>query len=351
MRRSGRTLWACLMGVWAVACGPSAPSRPAQANGSGSTSGAASGSAVSGATGSAATGSGTAGAAGAAGDASVDATGGTDGGTDAGPDAFEAGANDAGADDASQEAANDDGPTPPPPLCAPGAAWSDGTPLAISTGADQFGAVTPDERTLVWTTTAPGGVATIEYADRSDPAVPFANPVPLVLSGIDVVAGPIAITPDGLRLALEAADTTFFTLTRPDRTSPFGSTVDTTEFAALNGEISASEAVVELGDPVYGADGLTFVYSRFPVGGAQSIATIFEATRDGADPWSDGIPLNGDPIQETGDEVRRRPSGISADTLTLFYWDDAAGGEMMAWRTTAVRCSMRRRAPSNRSSR
>jgi hypothetical protein len=343
-------LAAALAGVAATACGPSTPSRPpGQASLGGSSGAATSGSGVSGATGSgaagsSATGSGAAGSsaagsgsgsAGAADDASADASGGMDGGPDA-ADASEAGAEDAGAGDASQEAgSSDDGATPAPPLCAPGIVWADGTSLAISTGADQFGAVTPDERTLVWTTTAMGGIATMVYADRTDPTVPFANPVPLVISGIDVMAGPMAISPDGLRLALEAADTTFFTVTRPDRSSPFGPTVDTTEFAELDGEIAASETVVQLGDPVYGADGQTFFYSRFPVGGAQGIATIFEAAREGADPWSDGTPLNGDPIQETDDEVRRRPSGISADALTLFYWDDAAASEMMAWRTTA----------------
>jgi hypothetical protein len=341
----GATFAAVLAGVSATACGPSTPTRPpGQASLGGSSGAGTSGSGVAGVTGSGATGSAAAGSgatgsgsgsAGTAGDASGDASGGMDSGPDA-PDAAEAGTEDAGAGDAAQEAGSSgDGATPSPPLCAPGIVWADGTSLAISTGADQFGAVTPDERTLVWTTTAPGGIPTIDYADRTDPTVPFANPVPLVLSGIDVMAGPMAISPDGLRLALEAADTTFFTVTRPDRSSPFGMTADTTEFAAQNGEISASEAVVQLGDPVYGADGLTFFYSRFPVGGAQGIATIFEAAREGTDPWSDGTPLNGDPIQENDDEVRRRPSGVSADALTLFYWDDAAAGEMMAWRTTA----------------
>ncbi|HSY24781.1 MAG TPA: hypothetical protein VK841_21805 [Polyangiaceae bacterium] len=338
-------LAAFLAGVSATACGPSTLNPPpGQASLGGSSGAATSGSGVSGATGSGATGSGAgstgatgsgSGSTGAAGDASGDASAGMDSGTDA-PSAPEASAEDTGAGDAAQETGSSgDGAAPAPPLCAPGIAWADGTSLAISTGADQFGAVTPDERTLVWTTTATGGIATIVYADRTDPTVPFANPVSLVLSSIDVIAGPMAISPDGLRLALEAADTTFFTVTRPDRSSPFGPTVDTTEFAELNGEIAASEAVVQLGDPVYGADGQTFFYSRFPVGGAQGIATIFEAAREGIDPWNDGTPLNGDAIQETDGEVRRRPSGISADALTLFYWDDAAAGEMMAWRTTA----------------
>jgi hypothetical protein len=329
MRRTGWVLWAILANAAAVACGSSTPNRPAQASASGSAGTAESGSPVSGATGSNAGGSPA-----GAGDASVDASSAMDGSVDA-QETSEAAAEDAGAGDEAPLDGSNDGPAPTPPLCNPSAVWSDGTPLAISTGADQFGAVTPDERTLVWTSTVLGGTATVYCADRTDPTVPFANPVPLGLSGFDVMTGPIAVSPDGLRLALEASDTTFFTLTRPDRTSPFGLTADTTEFAALNGELSASEAVVQLGDPVYGADGQSFFYSRFPVGGAQGIATIFEAARSGTDPWSDGTPLNGDPIQESTGEVRRRPTGISADALTLFYWDDAMGGEMIAWRTTA----------------
>ena len=316
----------------AAACGTASPNRPAQANTSGISGAAGSAAGAAGASGA----TGTVGAAGAGG---TGASGEPAGANDAGADGqeTEGGADDGSAvDEAQVEAseASDDGPVATPPLCNPNVAWSDGTPLAISTGADQFGAVTPDERTLVWTSTT-SGLATVYYADRTDTTVPFANATPLVLTGIATMPGAIAISPDGLRLALEAPDTTFFTVTRPDRSSPFAATTDTTEFAELNGEISASEAVVALGEPIYGADGETFVYSRYPVGGAQGIATIFQAARGGTDPWSDGVPLNGDAIQEAAAEVRRRPSGISADTLTLFYWDDAAGGEMMAWRATA----------------
>lgn len=329
MRRIG-----CFVGLGALsaamACGSGSPTRPAQgaSGGSTGTAGSAAGAAGTGAAGSAGA-SGSAGAAG--GRAGVDDAG-ADADADA-PETSEAAADDGGAGDGSQVEASD-APAPTPPLCNPSLAWSSGIPLAISTGADQFGAVTPDERTLVWTSTA-SGAATVYYADRADATVPFANPVSLALTGVDVMSGPVAISPDGLRLALEASDSTFFAVTRPDRSSPFGAATDTTEFAAVNGEIFASEAVVKLGDPVYGADGETFYYSRFPVGGAQGIATIFEASRMNADPWSDGIPVNGDPVQETNDEMRRRPSGISADARTIFYWDGATGAEMMAWRTTA----------------
>ena len=95
-----------------------------------------------------------------------------------------------------------------------------------------------------------------------------------------------------------------------------------------------AETVALLGDPVFGPDGVSFYYSRYPVGGGGSIATAFESSRSADGSWADGTPLNGSAVDTTPAGQRRRPTGMSADARTLFCWDEATGAETMAWRAT-----------------
>jgi hypothetical protein len=223
----------------------------------------------------------------------------------------------------------------PPPICPTTAAWGNGTALAISTGEDTFGAITPDERTIVWTSGGDAGGFTVYVADRTGPSVPFANPTVVPLAADGFVPGALAVSPDGLRVAALAPGMGFFLLTRSARGSAFGGSMTTTELATINDELSESETVDELGDPVFGQADQTFYYSRYSAAGG-AIPTIFEATRTGTMPWGDGTPLSGPAVEETDAGQRRRPTGISADDRTLFYWDDATGAEMMAWRPTST---------------
>ena len=252
---------------------------------------------------------------------------------DAGPerDAAEGGAE---AGDAAVDAAIDSGPPPPPPVCPVGATWAPGVPLAISTGDDDFGSVTPDELTIVWTSGADGGSPTVYASDRSSTSAPFPTPTVVPVAAQAYLPGPLSVSKDGLRIVLQAPDTTFFVLSRGARGSAFDAAMTTAEFATINLEIASAESVVLLGAPVYGQADETFYYSRGPAGGGPGGATLLEATRTGATPWSDGVALNGSAIEDAGAGRTLRPTGISADDLTLFTWDEGAGTEMMAWRPT-----------------
>jgi hypothetical protein len=226
------------------------------------------------------------------------------------------------------------GPPEPPPVCPTDVEWGDGTVLSLSTGSDDFGAITPDELTLVWTSGGDAGGFTVSCADRTASSASFGTPQVVPLAAGSFVPGSVSVSPDGLRLVFQAPDTTFFVLTRASRGSAFAASMTTSEFAIINAEISGGEIIEHLGDPLIGASDETFYYSRYPAGVGQNIATVFEADRSGSAPWGDGTAINGAAIEETGGGQRRRPSGISADGRTLFYWDDASGAEMMTWRAT-----------------
>src|SRR5580692_8025285 len=232
-----------------------------------------------------------------------------------------------------KDSGGDTGPPEPPPICPTDVEWADGTALAISTGADDFGSITPDELTLVWTSGGDGGGATVSAAERASPSAPFGTPEVVPLTAGSFIPGPVSVSPDGLRLVFQASDTTFFVLSRASRGSAFSATPTTSEFAIINAEIMG-ELIVDLGDPVIGSSDETFYYSRYPASGGQSVVTVFEADRSGSAAWGDGTAVNGAAIEENGAGRRRRPTGVSADGRTLFYWDDASGVEMMAWRPT-----------------
>ena len=108
-----------------------------------------------------------------------------------------------------------------PSLCPRNVAWNDGIALAVSTGQDTFGAVTPDELTIVWTAGAATPSPSIHWADRANPSVPFASAGTLPLAPGTFLAGALAVSPDGLHLALQAPDSSFLLVSRTDRSSAF----------------------------------------------------------------------------------------------------------------------------------
>jgi len=219
-------------------------------------------------------------------------------------------------------------------VCPSGVTWDTGTLLTVSTGQDTFGAITPDELTLVWTTGGDGGPTSVYYVDRAAATTAFVNPLPLPLAADSFRVGPLAVSPDGLRVVAQATDTSFFALTRGARGSAFNSVPSTTEFADVNSDLTMGETVVELGDPVVGQKDQTFYYSRYPVTASVGLPTVVESSRVGSAPWADGVSVDGTSLLEVAGGRRRRPTGVSSDDLTLFYWDQVSGMEMMVWRST-----------------
>jgi hypothetical protein len=211
------------------------------------------------------------------------------------------------------------------PLCNPTASW--GTPVSVLTtgSADStiFGGVTPDELTIAWTSSA-GGVVTAWYADRATSTAPFGTPQSLASSVGALALDRVTLSGDGLRIgAVASGALSFVGATRASRSVAFG-TPDT-EFQGLGG----GEAPPTLASPLLSGDDSELFYL---ITGQSSDFVIHDAT--GGLPWKGGVELSAPQLSRSATSYRR-PSGVSLDGLTLFYWDEVSSTEKMAIRPVA----------------
>ena len=204
-------------------------------------------------------------------------------------------------------------------LCATTAQWGPGTILALAAGPGGAVrvAVTPDERTMAWVEPlATGGV--VHHVDRADPSSPFSATQDLSEAGIDPTRG-IALGPGGLSLVAVRADGSgFVEYSRPTRADAF-SQPSSVAFDLVNA-LSALVDGLAFADPVLSADGGTFLYSQLGTG---ALPTILESARGDAEQWPVGVTVNGAMLGSV-DGKYRRPTGISADLRTLFFYDEVA---------------------------
>jgi hypothetical protein len=244
------------------------------------------------------------------------------GGSSPNPFAGASGAHEGGGSSGANESGGSGGVSEagsPATLCSTTLGWGPSSTLAISTAADDLlGSLTPDELSLAWTTSE-GGALQIQYADRPSLADPFG--LPKILSGA-FARDRAALSPDGLQLVLVNADRRGFTqYTRTLRTEEFGNP----GFGPL---ASYAPDLLPpghfLADPVLAPDDKTFIYSEY---GSGVVDTVHQSKRlfDG-DPWSPGSVLVAAELQASGTD-RRRPTGLSADGRTLFFWDDGSAQE------------------------
>jgi hypothetical protein len=219
----------------------------------------------------------------------------------------------------------------PTPVCPPGATWGQGTQLAISTAADDLmGAITPDELSIAWISTN-GASVEVLYADEPSAEGPFATAAMAPAASGFYAPTKVALSPDGLRLLVVASNhKSFGVTTRSSRPGSFTLAPGGGEVDAINSNIAEGEASFFVDDPVIGAGDTTFYYSFY---GSGLVDTLLETTRTGTTPWPDGVSLSGTAgaFASSGSELRR-PTGVSADDLTLFYWDDVDATEKVAWR-------------------
>jgi hypothetical protein len=220
------------------------------------------------------------------------------------------------------------GPPPPPTVCDPAATFGTGSLLNISTSDDDvLDAITPDELTIVWTQ-GTGGSATVDYADRTSTSSSFNSPQKLG-AGL-YTADRVALSPDGLTLVVVNADPTtgFSELTRTARTGS-GSTFGAPTLGSFSNIDSDAPAGASLGDPVIDSNDTAFYYSVY---GTTSTKTIYRSLRLlPTDPWGNGGALNVAAGLQTSGSSRRRPSGISSDDRTLFFFDQVSSSERAAW--------------------
>jgi hypothetical protein len=246
-----------------------------------------------------------------------------------------------GGDSSTGEAGGDDsggpsGPPPPPAGCKTTATWGAGTLLDVSTGSDDvLDSVTPDELSIAWTAVN-GGTKTIHYGDRSTTAASFVGQsLPAGLFTNDRVA----LSFDGLRLLVIDADGQGFSqLTRASRGDAFNPDADAGVSPASNydnfaGRLKAGQSY---GDPVLAADDGVFYYSVYGGSADAGAPTIYRTARLlVTDAWPAGAPLASSTGLLPQGALRRRPTGLSSDQQTLFFWDEVTGTERAAWISAA----------------
>jgi len=196
-----------------------------------------------------------------------------------------------------------------------------GTLLPASTADDDFGlSVTADELSMAWVTSSAGQV-TVHYTDRAQKSDAF-GPVKTVGPSSAFASARVALTPDGLGLAVVNADGLGFSLlSRAQRGDTFGAAAEG-PFQLLNqqGVDVLGPAGQRYADPLFASGGAYFMFSRVGVGLG---ATVYAGTRIFAnDPYSQGTPYAEAALMPTG--VKRRfLTGASDDLRTLFVYDEA----------------------------
>jgi hypothetical protein len=214
-----------------------------------------------------------------------------------------------------------------PTECDPTATWGANQLVAASTAqSDSLGAVTADELTIAWMTAA----GAVMYADRQSASSPFG--APQTLTGA-IALDEVALSGDGLTLVVVLQDRSALAqTTRASRSSAFSSTLDTAPFAQLDPPPTEGDAATSQGafaDPVLSNDGQLLYYSQYGV----SAYSMHESYRPGASGvWPQGRSLIEKDFVAPNQSARMRPTGLSADDRTLFFWDESASTERVAFR-------------------
>jgi hypothetical protein len=230
----------------------------------------------------------------------------TDGGTDAGPE-------DATIADQAQPDALPDSAQP---SCAAGFAAAQRSPLGISTGAEEhFGSISDDQLTLAFSVDV-GGSTSVFVAERTQGAAAFQTPVEL--AG-DFALDRVALTPDGLSLiALFRHRRGFIHFAREARDQAFEPAASS-QYDAIVAVLGAGE---RLGDPVFALGGQVLFYSQY--GGDRTNTVRFANRLSLGSAFDVGGELSNPELRAQG-TARRRPSGVSADYSTLFFFDEVSG--------------------------
>jgi WD40-like Beta Propeller Repeat len=212
----------------------------------------------------------------------------------------------------------------PPSACSETPAWTGATPLAgVSTSGDaSLLSITADELDLAFLR-----AGALYLAHRSAASASFAAAQPVTLPTGYVATAGVAFSADGETLVLVSSDgQSFAALTRGSRTADFSATADTTAFAGLNAR--AIQTLEHYAAPVLAPDGKSFVFSGFSPDAGTSL--VYESLLSGA-AWAMPKNLSVDLFDGSGGK-RPLPSGLSSDSRTLFYFDEATSKEVARYR-------------------
>jgi hypothetical protein len=218
-------------------------------------------------------------------------------------------------------------PIPPvgdPPICVHGRVFAAGTRLPQSgAGDDILQAITPDDLTIAWKNGQHFFVADWDGENGG-----FLAPHEVAASA---QYSAVTLSPDGLTLIgieqdLSIVEQTRSALAAFDDAAPTAG--DFAQFNAARASIPLANQV--LADILVAAADNSIFFSHFTTGYAGSRATVFEGGRSGT-AWSFTNPDLGK-LLYAADDKRRIPTGISSDSLTLFYLDELSGDFRAAWR-------------------
>jgi hypothetical protein len=220
-----------------------------------------------------------------------------------------------------------------PPVCTDGMGWSGAaTPIPnVSTGESELlGTVTADGLSIAWVVASGAGAGTVRYADRAASSQPFG--ATKTLAGTFAVDR-VALSSDGLTMIVVLpGNVGFGRLTRAARGDAFTGAPDTAPFTALLGGNPETDAGsgARVGDPVLTDDGRTLFFSLYNT----SIDDTLAVSQFNGMSFAPPLVLI-DPMFRAQGGKRRRPTGLSSDGKTLFYWDEVLGAAQATWRKTA----------------
>ncbi len=216
-------------------------------------------------------------------------------------------------------------------LCRPDAMWTSPVRVSLFDGDDTLAAVSGDERTVAWSRMS-GPSPELFVADRPDVASDFGAPQAVSPAG-GIFGGRAALSPDGLQLVVVSPNQRqLVVLARPEHGEAFElageGTTETVLFARLNASLAELPDGHSIDDPVWSKDGTEFLFTVTSLDGA----TIHVATRTGSGAFSAAVARNDCELASHGVGASRRPTAMSADGLTLFYFDEARNRARAAFR-------------------
>jgi len=218
-------------------------------------------------------------------------------------------------------------PAAPVPACSTMVSFAQ-TKVLLELGPNGtiLGSVTPDGLTAAWT--VPGSFSpgssqppSVRVADRVSSDAAFGQPQTVDTGEWAIGHEKVALSPDGLRLVVVRADLQgFFEMRRANPAIAFGLPTEV-DFADINSSVSGTADA--LTNPTIAPDDKSIVYTR-----AQ---TIQESRRAATTRWPVGVTVKID-YPPSASQHYLRPSSVSQDLLTIFFWDDEKSLEVAAWR-------------------
>lgn len=218
------------------------------------------------------------------------------------------------------------------PLCP--TAYVDDEPTAVdyahgASDIELLAAITWDERTMAWTTEESGTIV-VHYADRAakNDAFTGARTLPTALGPF--ADDKVALSADGLTMYFVSDNHEVVTqITRASRDVAFdAATASTKPFRSITGKNPDGLPTPKLADLVLSKDGKWLFYTDLLRTKGSSLMLSLELA-DGT--WDKPNPIDAPRVQmEAG--FHRRPTGLSADKLSLFYFDEVSEACYVAFR-------------------